>query len=183
MEYQEISIDKAYRLVNHGPLVLLSTVSADKKYDIAPIAWNCPVGKSPTRILLAVGREHKSRKNVKATGVFAVSIPSVMQLEIVKNTGSVSGHEVDKISRFSISCITGRQVDVKIPVGCVGYIECKVIKQFDQDKVTLIIGEALCAFVNKESFNERVMPELRSGCTLHHFGGGEFGVISPNLEE
>ena len=63
--YKDIAINKAYRLINHGPLVLVCTHSKDGQADIAPVAWNCPVECEPTRILLAMAKEHKTVKNIK----------------------------------------------------------------------------------------------------------------------
>lgn len=180
--YREISVDEAYRLINHGPLVLVCTVSADGKPDIAPIAWNCPVEKSPARILLAMGNTHQTYKNIEDTGRFVVCVPNSAQADMVRNTGSVSGSDADKYERFNIESMKSEYVGAAVPVGCVGYMECNVVKNIDCEYVALVIGEVVRAFADTEGFEKRVRPESENGRTLHHLGGGEFGVLSQEVD-
>ena len=180
-KYIEISVDEAYRLFNHGPLVLISTRSAESEYNIAPIAWNCPVRKTPTRILLVVGRSHKTYENIKKTGQFIVCVPSFSAAEFVRYSGSVSGTEENKFKKRARETIVGEKVDALIPEGMVGYMECILNEEFRYDSVSLIIGETIKAGADEEGFSGRVRPENEKGRTLHHLGGGEFGVLSSEV--
>ncbi|MGM0441787.1 MAG: flavin reductase family protein [Elusimicrobiota bacterium] len=181
--YMEIALDKAYRLLNHGPLVLISTRSEKGNYDIAPIAWNCPVRKSPTRVLAAVGKSHKTHKNIEETGEFIACVPNTGQADLARDVGSVSGDEYNKFEKFNINSIKGNRVNAKIPVGILGYIECKVHKKLSIEGISLIIGEAIYAAALREGFKERVWPENKEGRSLHHLGSGNFGIISGNVDK
>lgn len=178
----EISLDKAYRLLNHGPLVLVSTRSKDGKYDIAPIAWNCPVKKDPTTVLAAIGKSHKTYTNIEETGEFIICVPSAKQAQMARDTGSVSGAETDKFKEFGIETFKGKEVDCLVPKGLTGAIECRYEKEYDAG-VALIIGRAVRAYGAKDGFTDRVYPENPEGRTLHHLGGGSFGVISENVDK
>ncbi|MDA3793425.1 MAG: flavin reductase family protein [Elusimicrobia bacterium] len=177
---KDISLDKAYRLLNHGPLILVSTRSAGGDYDIAPIAWNCPVKKSPTTVLAAIGKSHKTYDNIKETGEFIVCVPSAGQADMVKDTGSVSGRNTDKFKEFGIKAGKGKNLDCLVPKGIVGAIECKFKEEYDEG-VALVIGEAVRAYGSKEGFIKRVYPENREGRTLHHLGGGDFSADSRDV--
>lgn len=179
---KEIALDKAYRLVNHGPLILVSTRSKDGKYNIAPIAWNCPVKKDPPTILAAIGKSHKTYTNIKETGEFVICVPSAKQASLASDTGSVSGTEMDKFKEFNISTFRAKDVDCLVPEGLVGAIECRYEKEYDAG-VALIIGRAVRAYGAEDGFSDRVYPEHPDGRTLHHLGGGSFGVISENIVE
>ncbi len=176
-DYVSVLPGKAYRLINHGPLVLVCTSDKDGNADIAPIAWNCPVENSPTRVFLVIAKSHKTYSNISDTGSFVVCVPREEQLGMVKSTGSVSGKTIDKFKKFDIDYISGREVSAKIPTGCVGYIECKVVENMDREGVGIIVGEAVAAAADSEGFNGRVIPEVKEGRTIHHFGGGEFGTV------
>ncbi len=181
MGYIEIPVDISYRLVNHGPVVLVSSRSPGGRYDIAPVAWNCPVGKSPPRILIAVGRSHATFENISSRGEFAVSVPCLGQEKLVRETGSVSGRDSDKFSEMNIEYTAGEKTDTRIPLGCSGYIECSLSETFETGKVALFIGDALAAAADPEAFSERIRPESEKGRTLHHLGGKVFALPSEKL--
>lgn len=181
-EYSEVSVDKAYRLLNHGPLVLISTCSEDGNYDIAPIAWNCPVRKTPTRVLATIGESNKTHKNIEETGEFIACIPNKKQVKMSRDTGSVSGEKYNKFEKFDIDTFEGKKVKAKIPSGILGFIECTVYQKFSSQGVSLIVGEAIYAAALKDGFKERVWPENKEGRSLHHLGGGDFGIISATVD-
>jgi flavin reductase (DIM6/NTAB) family NADH-FMN oxidoreductase RutF len=177
-DYIEIPVDKAYRLINHGPLILVSTRSKDERYNIAPIGWNCPVEVSPARILIAIDPGHQTYRNIEDTGEFIACVPNSSQADIVRNTGSVSGRDADKFKEFNIDFTEGHMIKAAVPKGCVGHIECKVIEKFEIVGTALVIGEAVCAYADKRGFTDRVLPESSEGQTLHHLGGGVFGILT-----
>ncbi len=181
--YKEIPIDIAYRLVNHGPVVMVSTKSPEGVYDIAPVAWNCPVRKSPSKILIGLGKTHKTYENIKSTGKFIICIPNLSSAEFVRYCGSVSGADENKFKKFPVNTEKGEKADALIPEGFTGYIECALDGEFQVGSVAMIIGEALKAGASKDGFTDRVSPEKESGRTIHHLGGGVFGILSPEVNE
>jgi flavin reductase (DIM6/NTAB) family NADH-FMN oxidoreductase RutF len=174
-EYQRISNEKAYQLLNPGAMVLISTVSSDGKFDIAPIAWHCPVDYDPiTRLLFVTDLSHKTFENVDVTRQFVISVPHINQLEIVKKLGSCSGHDTDKIAKFNLDVFDAEMLNCKIPADCIGYIECKVYNIIKDRDVALIFGEAVFASADKEAFNNRILAETEHGKPIHHLGGKLF---------
>ncbi len=168
--YVELPLESAHRIINHGPVVLLCTKNPEGSYNLAPIAWCCPVQKSPPQLLVVVGKRHKSYSNVFAAKEFIIAVPHAEQAEMLRQTGSVSGSECDKFAHFDINHIVGQKVDAHIPAGCVGYIECQLNKNFDTDKTDIIVGQAVAAAVNSEAFDQRLLVEKSAGKTLHHLG-------------
>ena len=43
MKYLEIGLKAAYQLQNAGGLVLICTKGQEGRYDLAPVAWCCPL--------------------------------------------------------------------------------------------------------------------------------------------
>jgi len=82
--YVEIGLESAMLLINHGPVVLVSTKDEKGGYDIAPVAWNCPLGKNPPRLLIVVGKRHRTCENITAAGEFIICVPHVSQAEMVR---------------------------------------------------------------------------------------------------
>lgn len=181
-DYRTFDITTAYRLINTGPVVLISTRSKDGRYDIAPVAWSCPVRKEPTRILVGVGQRHQTYMNIMKTKQFGVCIPHATQADMVRRTGSVSGADIDKFAEFSIASFQAQKIDCRIPQGCIGYCECTLYESMNLDSLGLLIGECLYAGVNPESFDERLLSEKQAGKTLHHLGGKAFMIPADSID-
>lgn len=179
--YVEIGLESAMLLINHGPVVLVSTKDEKGGYDIAPVAWNCPLGKNPPRLLIVVGKRHRTCENITAAGEFIICVPHVSQAEMVRETGSVSGREIDKFDSMNIEAFAGSSVDAMIPEGCVGYLECKVEKVIDGGHVDIVAAEVLRAVVDKEAFDGRLLVEKEAGKTIHHLGDKIFAVPSDEV--
>ncbi len=182
-KYGDIPLDSAHRLINHGPVVLVSTRDNEGKYDIAPMAWTSPVRKEPPKILVVVGKRHKTHENVIAQGEFIVCVPHQSQIDLVAKTGSVSGSDVDKFKEFDIRAFKGRKIDAMIPEGCIGFIECKLYDTVSVEAVDILIGEVVAVSADTSVFKERLLTEKPEGKTLHHLGGDSFAVPSDRIHK
>jgi len=174
--YTEIGIESANRLINHGPVVLVSTKDKKGLYDTAPVAWTSPVAKSPPMLLIVVGKKHKTYENIAESKEFIVCVPHISQVQLVLKTGSVSGKDVDKFDSLNITSFAGKKVDALIVEGCVGYIECKMVKIIETEDAGIIIGQVLLAAADEQAYSERLVCEKQAGKTLHHLGGNAFAV-------
>jgi flavin reductase (DIM6/NTAB) family NADH-FMN oxidoreductase RutF len=182
MKYKKINSKKIYRLINPGPLVLVSTLSPEKRPDIAPIAWMCPVELVPARVLLCMDEEHQSFKNILKTRKFTVSVPHVSQLNIVEETGSVSGKDADKFKLFSIKSFTAPKTGCQVPHGVIGFVECRLKKAVDVEGTAVVVGEAVYAAADPLAFNgERLVAEHVHGKALHHLGNKYFATYSDKI--
>jgi flavin reductase (DIM6/NTAB) family NADH-FMN oxidoreductase RutF len=182
-EFIQIPTDAAHRLINHGPTVLVSTRDEEGSFNLAPIAWNCPVGKDPPTLLIVVGKGHKTNENIEKTGEFIVCVPHRDQTELVVKTGKISGYEVDKFSQFSIDAQPGEKVNALVPVDSVGYSECRVKKVVELDKVNIVIASVEQAWAKKGTFKERLLIEKEEAKTIHHLGGHLFSVPGSEIVE
>ncbi|MFO7891325.1 MAG: flavin reductase family protein [bacterium] len=172
----KIPIDSSHRLINHGPTVVVSTRDENGKYNLAPIAWNSPVGKNPPTLLVVVGKSHKTNDNIKKTGEFIVCVPHRDQTEMVLETGKISGYEVDKFEKFTIESFRGESVNALIPVDCVGFSECTVKKIVELEKVNIFIATVVQARAKKGIFTDRLLVEKEEAKTIHHLGGHLFSL-------
>jgi len=175
-DYMELAPDMGYRLINHGPVILLSTRDSQGGYDVAPIAWCSPARKEPPKLLVVVGRGHKSYQNLIETGEFIVCVPHARQVELVRRCGRVSGHEVDKFEALKMGHFPGKIVDAHVPEGCIGYLECKLFDTLALDKTDIIVGDIVAASARPDVFTDRLLVETPAGKTLHHLGGNFFAT-------
>jgi flavin reductase (DIM6/NTAB) family NADH-FMN oxidoreductase RutF len=174
-EYEEIEPSEAYILQNAGGLVLVCTkgivtvtsakaerstaeAGSDKSlYDLAPVAWCCPLDYEPvSKILLVCDTGHKTYADIAATGKFVIALPTYSQKELVEKVGSVSGRDKDKYSAFGIEAFKAEKVDALIPSGVVGWMECKLDRVIVQGTSGIVIGEVLRAVARPDAWKERL---------------------------
>ncbi|MCE5300779.1 MAG: flavin reductase family protein [Spirochaetia bacterium] len=182
MSYTTVPLKKAYKLINPGQMVLVSTVSEDKKFNIAPIAWTCPCEIDPPRVILCMDAGHKTFKDLKETGIFTVCIPHISQLKMVKQTGSVSGRDADKFRKFGIATVAGKRSLCRIPEGLIGYLECRVKNINDIEGTAVVVGDVVDAGADTKAFDgERLLAETKGGKAIHHLGGDNFITYADEL--
>jgi len=180
-KYVDVAIKSANRLINHGPTVLVSTRDEKGRYDIAPVAWISPVQKDPPKLLLVLDRNSQTYRNIIARKEFVVCVPHVDQAKLLIKTGSSSGAKVDKFSEFKIETFHASKLDVLIPQGCIGYIECALSNHFQEDDADILVGDVLAAKADNKAFTKRLMVEGPEGKTLHHLGGTAFCTPSGGI--
>lgn len=157
MDYLNIDLAEAYSLLNCGGLSWVCTRSARGLYDLAPIAWVCPLDYEPvTKLLFVSDPAHATCENAVSSAEFAVALPRPGQREACLRTGSVSGAERDKFEALGIDSFAAEKIDVRLPHGIAGWIECRLIRTVDEGSVRIVMGEAVAARAIAEAWKERL---------------------------
>jgi flavin reductase (DIM6/NTAB) family NADH-FMN oxidoreductase RutF len=181
-DYIKLANEKAYQLINSGALFLVSSVSKDENYDIAPIAWHCPIDyDKTTRLMFVTDKAHKTYQNILETKVFVISLPDMNQLQLVKDFGSCSGSNTNKFEKFKVETIDAEAVNCKMPDDCIGYIECKVYKVLEDGEVALVFGEAVQTKVDTNVYGSRLLTENEQCKPIYHLAGKAFTTIGDTI--
>ena len=131
--YKTIALSKAYKLLNTGALIVVSTSDTSQHHNLAPIAWNCPVEYDPvTQLLLVCDKEHKTFKNITETQKFTVCVPHSSQHRLVTDLGSCSGQDTDKISKYHVTVFKSEQNGYSVPEDMIAYLDCSLLRIIDQ---------------------------------------------------
>jgi flavin reductase (DIM6/NTAB) family NADH-FMN oxidoreductase RutF len=157
MDYRVIAPKEAYSLLNCGGLVLICTRSASGRYDLAPIAWSCPLDYEPSsRLLFVCDPAHATHENIAAKREFAVALPSFAQRGLAWKAGSSSGRSLDKYESLGIDAFDALEVDARLPRGIAGWLECKLLKTVVEGSVSIVMGEVVVARAIEEAWKERL---------------------------
>lgn len=157
MEYLEMPAKEAHSLLNCGGLILVCTKSVSGRYDLAPIAWSCPLDYEPTsRLLFVCDPAHATYENVLARKEFAVALPSFAQRAMAIETGSSSGRDGDKYERLGLEYFPAAKVDARIPQGVAAWLECKLLNTVSEGSVSIVMGEVLAARSVRDAWKERL---------------------------
>lgn len=179
----KVPLDKAYLLLNHGPVTLVSSAHAGAR-NIMAAAWAMPLDFSPPKLCVVIDARSRTRSLIEASGVFVLGIPTRAMAQTVLALGSVSGHDCDKFSRFSLATYPASQVEAPILEGCIAALECKVIPEaHNQQRYDLFIGEVAAAWADPRIFSEGRwhFPDAESH-SLHYVAGGQFFATGESVE-
>jgi len=175
-------LNKAYRLLNHGPTVLVSTAHGTQR-NIMAAAWNMPLDFDPPKVAIVIDKNTYTRELIEASGHFAINVPCRAQAELVVRVGSSSGRELlgkdhdNKFAAFDLPTFPASKIEAPLLQGCVAWLECKVIPEpHIRDAYDLYLAEVVAAHADERVFSDgrwhfEGHDELR---TIHHIAGGNF---------
>lgn len=174
-----LSLSIAYKLINHGPTTIITSAHADQR-NIMAAAWVCALDFNPAKVTVVIDSKTYTRELMEAEGTFAINLPCVQQIEIVKQVGSISGRDLpgtDKFVDYGIDTFAAQAISAPLVKGCVGWLECKIIPEpHNQNTYDLFIAEVVAAHADERVFSEgrwhfEGQDDLR---TIHHIAGGVF---------
>ncbi|ELY2497386.1 flavin reductase family protein [Cronobacter muytjensii] len=176
-----VPLEKAYRLINHGPTVLVSA-RHDGVENIMAAAWACGLDFAPPKVTVVVDKIARTRELLERSGTFVLQVPTVAQREMTYQLGTLSLHnEPEKLRLAGAELLEMEGVDAPLVAGCSAWLACKLIPEpHNQQQYDLFIGEVTAAWADTRVFREGrwrfedAPAELRS---LHHVAGGHFYAI------
>jgi flavin reductase (DIM6/NTAB) family NADH-FMN oxidoreductase RutF len=185
---QAVDLPHAYRLLNHGPTVLVSAAHAGQR-NVMAAAWAMPLDFSPPKVAVVIDRNTFTRGLVEASGQFVLSVPCVAGADAAFTVGSVSARDLDgldKFRRYGLTGAAGSVVDAPLLDGCVAWLECRLLAEPGvQQQYDLFLGEVLAAWADARVFSAgrwHFSDDHAGLRTLHHVAGGAFVVAGPTLQ-
>lgn len=167
------------RLINHGPTTLITSAHAGQR-NIMAAAWACALDFKPPKVTVVIDSKTYTRALMEAEGSFAINLPCVKQIEMVKKVGGISGRDLpgtDKFNEYGIETFAAQEISAPLVKGCVAWLECKIIPEpHNQSTYDLFIAEVIAAYADERVFSDgrwhfEGHDELR---TIHHIAGGVF---------
>lgn len=176
--FRSVALEHASRLLNHGPTVLVTSVSGERR-NVMAAAWSMPVEFTPPRISVVIDKHTFTRELVAASGAFGICLPGTALVDLTYAVGSQSGRTVDKFACHGIAAKPGPVLGVPlIEAGCAAWLECRLIPEpHTEDAYDTCFAEVVAAAADERIFanghwlfrSDNV--ELQ---TIHHLGGGNF---------
>jgi flavin reductase (DIM6/NTAB) family NADH-FMN oxidoreductase RutF len=141
---------KPLPLIYPNPVVLVTTVDANKRANIMTLTLVGAVCWEPPIVGIGVGKNQHSRTLIEKLGEFVVNIPKAEMLRDVEYCGLVSGREVDKCSKTSFSLVPSSKVGPPIIKECPVNLECKVKNEIPLGSNILFLAEIVCLHIDEE---------------------------------
>jgi len=185
--FTPVPLDKSYRLMNHGPTVLVSAQHAGVQ-NVMAAAWACVLdyGQTP-RVTVVLDKSTRTRELVEASGFFALQLPTRAMATLTVGVGSDSARDLpDKLDKHGVKIFASPGMDIPLVDGCVGWLTCRLLPEpHNQQTYDLFIGEVIGAWADDRVFSlgrwhfDGAPDALR---TLHHVAGGQFFVTGEAVQ-
>lgn len=172
MSKRSLPLARAYRLLEPGPVVLLTT-SQKGRDNVMTQSWHTMLEFEPPLVGLVVSNRNYSFDVLEATRECVINIPTAKLARQVVGCGNTSGRKIDKFERFRLTREPASMVRAPLIAECYASLECCVIDARLVEKYGLFVVETVKAWVD---------PSLTNPHTLHHRGMGLFAITGRTIK-
>jgi len=164
-----LALEKAFTLVEPGPVVLVTTNDGEKN-NIMTITWTMVMGFS-AEFAMTTGAWNYSYAALQSSRECVIAIPTVDMIDTVVGIGTCSGADTDKFRTFGLTARPGRHVRAPLIEECLANIECRVTDIVERHGIVVLQGVA--------AYYDEARKEKRM---LHAVGDGTFIVDGRKLD-
>lgn len=179
-----VELSKAYRLLNHGPTVLVSAAHNGRR-NVMAAAWNMPLDFNPPKVAVVIDKQTYTRTLIEASGEFVLSVPPVALIQQVVAAGNQTGRDTpDKFEACGLMAAPASMVGAPLVEGCVAWLECKVLPEPAMaERYDLFLAEVVAAWADPAVFSEgRWHIAHDAQRSLHHVAGGAFFATGQSVQ-
>jgi flavin reductase (DIM6/NTAB) family NADH-FMN oxidoreductase RutF len=166
MNMKELPLSDVYRLIEPGPVVLLTT-RARGRANVMTMSWHMMVEFTPPMIACVVSSNDFSFAALRRTKECVIAIPAIGLAEKVVRIGNCSGRDTDKFATSWLTPLPAERVAAPLIAECFANLECRVVDTRLVNKYNLFMLEVVKAWVD---------PGQSKPKTIHHVGNGAFVV-------
>ncbi|MBF7684127.1 flavin reductase family protein [Acinetobacter sp. B5B] len=186
MNIKSVPLDKSYRLLNHGPTVLVSSEHKNVS-NVMAASWACVLDFYPAKVTVVLDKATFTRSLVERSGLFALQIPVVEQVEMVMNLGTITlKNDPQKLKDCETQLFYQDGFSVPLVKGCAAWLICKLLpEEHNHQNHDLFIGEVIGAWADDRLFEngrwklDEVPTELK---TFHYMAGGQYYVTGQGYQ-
>ena len=160
---QELPLNKAFMLLEPGPVVLVTTESGGKN-NIMTISWHMVMDFTP-QFALMTGAWNFSFEALTKNRECVIAIPTVDIAQKVVEIGGCSGSDTDKFKKFELTPLKAKSVEAPLIKECLANIECRVTDYIEKHNIFIL--DASHAWIDSDRKEHR---------TIHANGDGTFIV-------
>lgn len=172
MAKKSFPLSQVYRLLEPGPVVLVSTARKGKS-NIMTMSWHMMIDFEPPIVGCVISNRNYTFDILKETNECVINIPTVELASEVVGVGNTSGRKIDKFKKFHLTPEPASLVKAPLISECYANLECQVIDVKMTEKYNIFILEVLKAWITPLKKRQR---------TIHHCGEGVFVVDGKKIE-
>lgn len=171
MKKRSLPLSRVYRLIEPGPVVLVSTAHGTRR-NVMAMSWHTMMDFEPPIIGCVISARNHTFELLKRSRECVINIPTVELARKVVGCGNTSGRSVDKFERFGLTPVAASRVGAPLVQECYVNLECRVFDGRLAATYNFFILEVLKAWIDRS----RESPK-----TIHHLGKGAFMVAGRTI--
>jgi len=168
MSKKSLPLSHVYRLLEPGPVVLVSTADRTRP-NIMTLSWHTMMEFEPPLVGCVISGRNHTFDILTATKECVINIPTVELAKQVVGCGNTSGKRVDKFQTFGLTPMAASQVNAPLIKECYANLECRVVDTRLVAAYNFFVLEVVKAWIARSRRRPR---------TMHHGGKGVFMVAS-----
>jgi flavin reductase (DIM6/NTAB) family NADH-FMN oxidoreductase RutF len=172
MAKRSLPLSQVYRLLEPGPVVLVTT-ARNGWANIMAMSWHTMIDFEPPIVGCVISNRDYTFSLLKATKECVINIPTVELAKQVVACGNTSGRKVDKFTAFGLTPAPASYVGAPLIAECFANLECKVVDTTMVRKYCFFVLEVRKAWIDRSRTHPR---------TIHHLGRGAFMVAGRTIQ-
>ncbi len=137
-------------------IVMVVSRDANGQANVMPAGWGMICSGSPLYVATAIGYTRYTYKCIHETGEFVFSWAGKGQEELVTQTGTSSGSDINKFEEFNIAWSAPAAINVPLLDGAAASLECKLVHEYASGDHAIFVGEVVAAHVPDEPIRNLV---------------------------
>ena len=126
MSLRSLPLGEVYRLLEPGPVVLVTTARAGRA-NVMAMSWHTMMEFEPPLVGCVLSASHHTLRCVSWRRASAcIAIPTVEIAAKVVGCGNTSGRKVDKFARFGLTPLPASRVRAPLVAECYANLECRL---------------------------------------------------------
>lgn len=165
--FDELPPEKAYRILESGPIVMVSTRSHAGRANLMTMGFHMMISHAPPLVGAVIGPWDHSQKALLETGECVLAVPTVDLAETVVDIGNCSGDEIDKFDHFGLTPLSSQTVSAPLVREAWANLECRIADDGWLNRYDMVVLEVQRIWVDTTRREKRL---------IHHQGDGRFSV-------
>lgn len=165
--------EKAYRILESGPIILVSTRSAEGRANLMTVGFHMMMQHEPPLVGVVIGPWDHSHRALSDTGECVLAVPTADLAEITVDIGNCSGETLDKFAHFGLTPASAQTVNAPLVRECWANLECRVVDDSWAQRYNLWVLEVSRIWLDAARQDVRL---------IHHQGDGRFSVDGETID-
>jgi flavin reductase (DIM6/NTAB) family NADH-FMN oxidoreductase RutF len=144
---KQVPISDAIKLKYPEWVMFVISRDADGAPDVMPAGWCMICNSNPLMMAVSVGFGRYTHRCLEETGEFVLAWPGVGQEELIDQTGTTSGRDINKVEEFGLQELPAAVINAPLIAGCAIALECAVVSQLELEDHSIFVGEVVAAHV------------------------------------
>ena len=171
MDKTALALSRVYRLLEPGPVVLITTANRARA-NVMAMSWHMMMDFVPPLVGCVLSDRNYSFSLLTETRECVLNIPTRELAREVVACGNASGRRRDKFAEFGLTPAPARHVLPPLIRECFASLECRVVDTRMVNRYGLFVLEVVKAWLD---------PARKDPRTLHHRGWGSFMVAGRTI--